>query len=587
MQIAFAKTTFTPVTSTQPASSRIRTAQTTPLTTASTLPTLLALACLFSLLFSFSAAAAPAVAPDGRPNIILVLSDDQRFDAFGAMTPGLHTPSMDKLAREGLHFKNMFVTTSLCSPSRASIISGLSMRNHGVVDNNSPVPDDLEPFPLHLQNAGYDTAFIGKWHMGHDDASPKPGFDRWVSFEGQGTYGPTDAFGRPSLFNVDGRDVPQRGYITDELTDYALDWLKQREAAPFFLYLSHKAAHLPFSPSARHRDQYRNLALQMPASADPAARRGPVPMWLSKQRNSWSGVDFTYYSSRSLHDFQRDYYAALSAVDDSVGALLQWIDAAALQRDTVVIFTSDNGFMFGEHGLIDKRAAYEASMRVPLMIHSPRRFGPGRAIDAIARNIDLAPTILELAGLPAPAHYDGRSVLPAAGGDGAAEAGEVVYEYYWEFNYPQTPSTFALRTSRYKYIQYHGVWDTEELFDLQNDPAELHNLIQEPAHQARKVDMRARLYRALSTAAKRPSIPFTSRYNQGAVFWTPEKNAATTFSPHWSRRSGDADLYEHLIADGPEKKRTLETISPNVKRILDPAKTAAEKRKDEAGEGSR
>ncbi|QLC24740.1 sulfatase [Parasphingopyxis algicola] len=518
---------------------------------------------------------------DERPNMILILTDDQRFDAIGALTPGLETPAMDRLLREGLHFRNAFVTTSLCSPSRASLITGMAMRNHGVVDNNSATPQNFRPFSVQLDEAGYDTAFIGKWHMGHADASPKPGFDRWVSFEGQGNYGPVDAFGSPSLLNVDGEEVPQRGYITDELTDYALDWLGGRDETPFFLYLSHKAAHLPFTPAERHRGQYADTDFARPPSWSTDARSGPVPMWLSNQRNSWSGVDFTYYSHSPLIAFQRDYYASLSAVDDSLARILAWIEANPNGRDTVVIFTSDNGFMFGEQGLIDKRAAYEASIRVPMIVHAPARFGAGRTVDAIARNIDVAPTILDLAGLAVPDHYDGRSLLAAATGDAGDEQPALVYEYFWEFNYPQTPSTFALRTDRYKYIQYHGVWDTEELFDLHNDPDELVNLIGDPDHAELVRAMRARLHQTLSRGEARPAIPFTARFNQGAVFWSPDAASSVNFPPHWRRTPDAPDRYEHILPDGPEKERQLQAITPAVGRILSPG---ADDREETEGE---
>lgn len=506
---------------------------------------------------------APA-APDQRPNVIFILVDDQRHDAFGVMTPGLETPALDRLITEGLHFTNAFVTTSLCSPSRASIMTSQTMRTHGVVDNNSPTPEDFEPFAVLLDSAGYDTAFIGKWHMGNDDASPKPGFDHWVSFEGQGNYAPVDAFGRPSLFNVNGEEVPQQGYITDELTDYALGWLEGRGSDPYFLFLSHKAVHLPFTPAERHAGQYDGLEIALPQSNDLAGRTGQVPMWLHVQRNSWSGSDFTYYSDRPMRDFQRDYYAALSAVDEGVAKLIGSAAGPGNGRDTVIIYSSDNGFMFGEHGLIDKRAAYEASIRVPLIIHAPERLGEGREVSAIARNIDIAPTILALAGLEAPDHYEGRDLLA----EGAANE-PLVYEYYWEFNYPQTPSTFALRDERYKYIQYHGVWDTEELFDLQADPHELHNLIDDPAHLERVVRMRSELFSAISPEGRRPSIPFTPRYNQGAVFWSNAYQDHMPFAPEWERDPAAPDKYEHLIPDGREKDQQLRAITPAVRAILD------------------
>ncbi|MEO1657818.1 MAG: sulfatase [Pseudomonadota bacterium] len=512
-----------------------------------------------------SAEASVTDAKDDRPNIIFIIADDHRYDAFGAFNPALETPALDRMINDGVVFENAFVTTSLCSPSRASILSGQVMRNHGVVDNNSPMPEGFEPFSVHLDRAGYDTAFVGKWHMGASDASPKPGFDHWVSFDGQGNYGPTDAFGQPSVLNVNGDSQPQDGYITDVLTDYAVDWLEDRGDEPFFLYLSHKAVHLPFTPAERHADQYSALPIKRPVSADLQKRSGPTPMWLSAQRNSWAGVDFPYYSTRTMEAFQRDYYGALSAVDDSVARLLGWIDGGGNGRDTVVVYTSDNGFMFGEQGLLDKRAAYEASMRVPMIFFGPAVLGDARHVPTLARNIDIAPTLLSLASIEPPATYDGRDMLAVP----STDKEPLIYEYYWEFNYPQTPSTFAIRTDRYKYVQYHGVWDVEELFDLKEDPDELVNLIQDPAHQQRKVEMRAQLYEALASEEGRPQIPFTSRYNQGAVFWSDSGSSTIEFPQGWRRDAGSADKYEHFLPDGSGKDGRLKAITPAVRRILD------------------
>jgi len=503
---------------------------------------------------------------DDRPNIVVILVDDQRFDAFGRLNRNLITPSLDRLLGEGVRYKNAFVTTSLCSPSRASIMTGQAMRNHGIVDNNSPTPEDFESFSVLLDDAGYDTAFIGKWHMGNADNSPKPGFDHWVSFEGQGNYQSVDAFGRPSVFNVNGENVQQRGYITDELTDYALEWMQARDTSPYLLFLSHKAVHLPFTPADRHAGNYAETQFELPQSADPNARSGPRPMWLTSQNNSWHGSGFAFYSDQSLSDIQQNYYSALSGVDESTGAILDGIVHHANGRETILIYTSDNGFMFGEQGLVDKRAAYDASIKVPFVLHAPERFEGGTTSDVLARNIDIAPTILSLAGIPVPDHYDGRDLLSVSS---AADDEALIYEYYWEFNYPQTPSTFAIRTNRFKYIQYHGVWDTEELFDVQNDPDELVNLVADPAYEDALIDLRARLHEALSNDVQNPKIPFTARFNQGAVFWNETVSNAVEFPKHWQRAPDAEDKYEHILPDGPNKAQSLNQITPVLRAILD------------------
>ena len=358
-------------------------------------------------------------------NVIFVLVDDLRFDAAGFMGhPWLETPHLDALAKRGVHMRNAFVTTALCSPSRASILTGHYAHRHRVVDNTTPVPAGLTYFPQYLQRAGYDTAFIGKWHMGAESDAPQPGFDRWVSFRGQGTYLPSK-----NGLNVDGRPVPQRGYITDELTDYAIDWLQQRRAdRPFFLYLSHKAVHSDFVPAERHRGRYANRPFTPPASmADTPANYEGKPMWVRNQRNSWHGVDFPYHSTLDIADYYRRYAETLLAVDESMGRIESLLRERGLLESTIVMFMGDNGFAFGEHGLIDKRTAYEESMRVPLVM-AGGRLPAAHSVDAVVANIDIAPTILEAAGLAPPA-MDGRSFLALARSESPPWRDTLLYQY--------------------------------------------------------------------------------------------------------------------------------------------------------------
>ncbi len=501
-------------------------------------------------------------AEERAPNLVFILTDDQRYDEMGFMNPVLDTPHIDALARDGVHFRNAFVTTSLCSPSRASILTGQMMHNHGVVDNNA-APTGLKLFPERLRNAGYETAFIGKWHMGGAITAPRPEFDFWVSFPGQGNYYPATAFGTQSMLNVNGQDVAQRGYITDELTDYAIEFLTNRERdRPFLLYLSHKAVHATFLPAERHRDQYAEAEITIGEAPSVDA---DTPMWVQNQRNSWHGTDFPYHSDLPLIDFKREYHRTLSAVDDSVGRIRAWLHEHGLAEDTVVMLMGDNGFMFGEHGLIDKRNAYEESIRVPLLASGPG-FPVGTSVDEMVANIDIAPTMLALAGLPAPAHYDGMSFDRLAAGEGRESWRDTLtYEYYWEFNYPQTPTVFALRTDRYKYIQYHGVWDTEELFDLAADPRETRNLIEDPDHLERKVAMREQLFATLANQRGEHAIPYTRKFNQGAVFRHEDRSRAAEFPEKWQRGARAPDRWEHIIPDGPAKAERLKLVDEVLK----------------------
>jgi arylsulfatase A-like enzyme len=224
------------------------------------------------------------------------------------------------------------------------------------------------------------------------------------------------------------------------------------------------------------------------------------PRWVREQRNSWHGVDYMYHGQMSFDGFYRRYAETLLAMDESVGRVLDYLDQSGLAASTLVLYLGDNGFLLGEHGLIDKRHAYEESMRIPMLAYAPGLIAPGSAADALVRNIDIAPTVLELAGVAGRPEMDGRSFLPALHGRPLASGGEFLYEYYWEYAFPHTPTTFALRGDRYKYIFYHGLWDVQELYDLSTDPHELFNLAMAPEHQQRVREMRRRLFDRLEAA---------------------------------------------------------------------------------------
>ncbi|MCA9043803.1 MAG: sulfatase, partial [Planctomycetaceae bacterium] len=415
-------------------------------------------------------------------NVVFILTDDHRYDAMGFTGhPFLETPHLDSLASNGVHLKNAFVTTSLCSPSRASILTALYTHRHRVIDNNRLVPDGTIFFPRYLQKVGYETAFIGKWHMGGASDEPREGFNHWVSFRGQGNY---LSPGPKYTLNVDGKRVPQRGYITDELTDYAVDWLKERnEDKPFFLYLSHKAVHANFTPAERHAGRYADVKLSLPRGEEVTAENN-APRWVRDQKNSWHGIDFSYHSDAGLDYLYRRYCESILAVDDSVGRVLQQLKDMGIHDETLVIYMGDNGFMWGEHGLIDKRVSYEASIRVPMMMQCPNLFEGGKTIENVIGNIDVGPTILHAAGLNAPEYMDGESFLDIPNKPDMPWRDYFLYVYYWEKNFPQTPTQFALRGDRFKYITYYGLWDVDELYDLTTDPGEIKNLINDPAYKS-------------------------------------------------------------------------------------------------------
>jgi N-acetylglucosamine-6-sulfatase len=450
---------------------------------------------------------APAGGGSVRRNIVFVLSDDHRYDFMGFVKGApafLETPNMDRMAREGAHVANMFVSTSVCSPSRATFLTGQYMHHHHVVDNQRPEPPGMVFFPHYLQQAGYQTAFIGKWHMGHDDDSPRPGFDHWASFKGQGEY-------FDPLLNINGTRKQFKGYITDVLTDLALEWLAGGRDAkrPFCLYLAHKAVHFPFQPAPRHRGRYEKAEVKRPDTmANTEDNYQTQPHWVRERRYSIHGVDHMEtgpYDNDPVPSFDnlyRRYCETVYGLDESLGRVLRHLEEAGLGPSTLVIYTSDNGFALGEHGFYDKRDAFEVSMRVPMVAWAPGLVKPGTTVTGMVQNLDVAPTLLEAAGVEAPAsaRMDGRSFLPLLRGEAAPWRDHVLYEYYWEWNFPATPSVFAIRTDRYKYIFYYGVWDCDGLYDLQTDPAERHNLVDVPAYRDRVEAMRKQLFKELEAS---------------------------------------------------------------------------------------
>lgn len=443
-------------------------------------------------------------------NVIFILSDDHRHDFLG-VHPGapkwLETPAFDRMAREGVHFANAFVSTSLCSPSRASILTGQYMHRHQIVDNQRPEPAGTVFFPQHLQKAGYQTAFVGKWHMGHDDDKPRPGFDHWISFKGQGVY--TD----PEL-NINGQRRKVEGYDADVLTDLAIQWLdKERgQGKQFFLYLSFKAPHYPFQPATRHKGRYAGKPVPYPQTmARTEQNYRTQPKWVKERRYSIHGIDHMEtgrFDDDPVPDFDalyRSYAEAVHSVDENVGKLLDYLDRAKLSDSTLVIYMGDNGFHLGEHGFYDKRDAFETSIRVPLLAWAPGMIKPGTKVDKLVQNIDIAPTVLAAAGAAAPASakFDGRSWLPLAR-EQEMPAGSwrdhILYEYHWEWNFPATPTMLAIRTERYKYVYHHGTWDIDSLYDLKLDPIERHNLIDVPEHQALAAELRKKLFDAMEAS---------------------------------------------------------------------------------------
>lgn len=407
------------------------------------------------------AAARRALAGQKRPNIVFILTDDHRWDALGCMGhPFVQTPHLDRIAREGVLFENAFVTTSLCSPSRASFITGQYAHTHGVVTNHTPWENQNTTFLELLKTSGYDTAFIGKWHMPGKGLPELRGVDQFISFTkegGQGIY-----YDCPLI--IDGVESNRKGkYITEDLTDFALDYVGKKRDNPFCLYLSHKAVHFGFRPPKHLKNLYDNVDLNLPPESD---------TW-----NTFTNNHPFVGALLPMNFLYRNYCECVTSVDEQVGRLLAKLEEKGILDDTIIIYAGDNGHLWGEHGLYDKRVAYEESIRIPFMVRYPGFIkDPGRRAGQMVLNIDLAPTILDLAGIGIPSHMQGQSMTPILRTAEAKGRSSWLYEHFPVFPIP-IPGMTAVRTDTHKYVEYQDDARPRQLFDLEKDPREKRNLM--------------------------------------------------------------------------------------------------------------
>ncbi len=421
----------------------------------------------------------PSARAGARPNVVVIITDDQRWDALGCLGhPLLKTPHLDRLAAEGARFANAFVTTSLCSPSRASMMSGRYAHRHGVLNNFTEYPDTLPGYPQQLRRAGYETAYFGKWHMGETNDAPRAGFDFWMSHAGQGRYFDNE-------WNINGRRQRIAGYYTTVVTDHAIRWIEQPHARPFLLVLGHKAPHGgPIEPEPKYEHALDHLPVNRPPNFD--AWRDGKPAWLAESYPTWHGAGGPLYNLRDYDRFVRAYLATLLSVDESVGRLMAALESRGLLDRTIIVFTSDNGFALGEHGRVDKRTMYEESIRVPLLVRYPPLIRPGTVIRQMVLNIDLAPSLLDLCGAEPLPDADGESWKPLLLGQTRGWRNAWLYFYNYEEEFPYTPNIRGIRTGDWKYIFYPGGDGrpsrySAELYDLRTDPLEMRNLIDEPS----------------------------------------------------------------------------------------------------------
>lgn len=450
-----------------------------------------------------------------RPNIVIVLADDLRWDCLScAGHPHLKTPRIDRLASEGAYFKNAFCTTSLCSPARASILSGLYAHAHGVKNNFTEYPIDLPSFPKQLQQAGYETAYLGKWHMGEENDSKRPGFDYFVTHRGQGKYYDTE-------FNInDERRQVIAGYYTNVVTNLALDWLDKPRKTPFLLMVGHKAPHSFYVAEPKYGHQFDHVSVQYPSSA---FQLDDKPKWFQKRLPTWHGIygplfDFrkTFPDNRpeAVKDFAamtRAYWGTILSIDDNVGRIYDALNTRGELDNTVFVFTGDNGLLNGEHGMVDKRTMHEPSIRIPMIVRYPKLIPSSKptVIHQMVLHEDLAPSLIELCRAEPIAATHGKSWVRLVHGQDSYWRKSWHYSYNFEEQFPYTPNVRGVRTDQWKLIRYphgDGMPDRHlaELYDLSSDPHELNNLINDPRHALKRADLDAELVRLLKETGAVP-----------------------------------------------------------------------------------
>jgi arylsulfatase A-like enzyme len=491
------------------------------------------------LLTGWFAATALAAAP-ARPNIVFIYADDHAWQAISAYGDARHlldTPNIDRIAKGGMRFDRCLVTNSICGPARATVLTGKYSHLNGFMNNanNARFDGSQFTFPKLLQKAGYQTAVIGKWHLGSDPT----GFDFWQVLPGQGVY-----YNPPMIKN--GERITNSGYVTDIITDATLDWLKQRDKTkPFLLMCQHKAPHREWEPALRYLEADHDRVYDEPPTLfDDYRGRGlaehdqdmtiektmndrdlklvPPPTLTPEQRQPWdayyeprnakfraanpSGRDLVHWKyQRYMHD----YLATLRAVDESVGRVLDYLDREGLADNTIVIYSSDQGFFLGEHGWFDKRWIFEESLRAPFIVRWPGVTRPGSVNHDLVSNLDFGETFLDVAGVPVPAEMQGHSLVPLLHGRKPADWRSSFYYQYYEYPQPHhVRPHYGVVTDRYKLIRFYGTGeDYWELFDLEKDPRELRSVYGEPEYAATQAQLTKELGRLRAELKAPETVP--------------------------------------------------------------------------------
>jgi len=463
---------------------------------------------------------APMSQEAARPNVIVIVVDDLRFDEFGVGGhPYLETPNIDRLAAEGAMFTDTFHAVPLCSPNRASLLTGQYASRHGIIDNvaRNRASHRLQTFPIAMREAGYETGFIGKWHMGNDP-TPRPGFDYWSALPGQGRTIDPDLY-------EDGRVHRVKGYVTDVLTDRAVDFIEQEREGPFMLYIAHKAVHPDarqlddgssdptvnrvYTPAPRHKGLYEDKVYprqpNVVTSPDDLDGKPALQRSLRHRDSPESVAEFSFFlDPGTSEETIRRRAEMVLGVDESLGRLIATLEEEGTLDNTMIIFTSDNGFFFGEHWLSqERRLPYEESIRQPLLVRYPPLATPGSLIEGLSLSVDIAPTVLEVGRAEIGDHVQGRSLVPLLRGDDAGWRESVLIEFYTHENprpWLMDMDYRAVRTDRYKLVHWMQHPDERELYDLQEDPFELKNLIDDPAMSEVAAELEGELARLVLEA---------------------------------------------------------------------------------------
>ena len=499
-----------------------------------------------------------AEAPVRRPNVVFIITDDQRWDNLScAGHPYLRTPNMDRIASEGVRFTNAFVVNSLCSPSRASFLSGLYTHQHGIYFNNNVRRDwffeNIPIFPRILHDAGYRTAYFGKLHMGSNN-TPVPGFDDWMVLPGQGSY-------NNPRFNVNGENVRSEGWVDDITGDAVAEWIGQVEG-PFCLVYGTKSPHASQIPPPRYEHLYDDVEIPEPDNShEDYKQTGKSRAVAESGLTRKALLDDVKLKGGDWQRYIKDFYRCVTAADDEVGKVLDALDKRGIADDTLVIHVGDNGFMQGEHGILNKRLAYEESLRIPMLVRYPRRIPAGRTPGEMALNIDVFPTILEYCGVKAPEPVAGRSLVPILEGKKVDWRKEFFYEcdeptFLLSRTGKPMPHVVAVRTERYKTIVYDTVpSDTNELYDLEKDPREMRNVWSNPAYAEIRTKMSQLVFDTMKQVEYTPQMLVPQWELCGPYAGEQGKMLDTVFQPEqdpssveWKWTDAGADGFVDLVA---------------------------------------